>query len=659
MAIIAFALITVAIPAASVSEDVDATASSITGTALKWEVSNTNQLSIWVDSESTSTAKAIPDYAESQTRPWYASYKDTVTSISLGTGVTGVGNNAFNGMNAVTEVTFPSSITNIGNNAFAKCAALSTVTFVSTSGNVTIGEYAFSSCSSLSSINLNTATLTNLGGGAFYNCTSLSQITIPSGIAALPADLFEGCSNLKNVYLPTDITTIGNHAFSGCTKISQINFGTGLTTIYPSTFAGIKFMSSTGEVEQTVANLRGKTWMGSGDGKLYASGSSGEFTITFNAQGGTASASTMATVGGKLPSLPTATNGTKHFDGWFTTSTGGSIISTSTVFTENKTVYALWDTAISVTGVTLDKDTATINMDSALKLIATVSPAGATDPSVVWSSSDETVATVDGSGNVTPVKTGTARITVTTNDGGKTATCDVTVQHVPIESVTLNKTTAVLSVGNTLTLTPTVTPTTADVKTVTWESSAPTIATVDQNGVVTAVAAGTATITVKTVVSEKTATCTITVATKRVTDLSMDSTASMNTGGKLTLNAVITPGDADVKTIIWSSSNTDIATVDSNGQITALKAGEVNINATTVDGGFTKTCAVTITDSVFSATTILIIVVIAVIVIAVGAVFYLKKSGTLGGNFGGKGGKKKNGGDGSTGVTPLRPINKP
>ena len=651
-------MIAAVVPSAFVSEDVDAVASGIEGTALKWEVSTTNQLSVWVDTSSSSTVTSIPDYTDSQTRPWYTAYKDTATSISIGTGVTGVGNNAFNGMNAVTEVTFPSSIATIGDNAFAKCTALRTVTFVATSGNVTIGEYTFSNCSALNSINLNTATLTGLGSGAFYNCTSLDQITIPSGISALPADLFEGCSNLKNVYLPTGITTIGNHAFSGCTKISQINFGSVLATIYPSTFAGIKFMSSTGEVEQTVANLKGKTWMGSGDGKLYASGSTGEFTITFNAQGGVSSASTMATVGGKLPSLPTATYGTKHFDGWFMTSTGGSIISTSTVFTENKTVYALWDTAKSVTGVTLDKESATVNMGGSLKLNATVSPADATDPSVVWSSSDNTVATVDNSGNVTPVKTGTARITVTTNDGGKTATCDVTVQHVPIESVTLNKTTAILSVGDTVTLTPTVTPTTADVKTVTWESSATTIATVDQNGVVTAVAAGTATITVKTVVSEKTATCTITVATKRVTGLTMDATASMNTGGKLTLSAVIAPADADVKTINWSSSNTDIATVDSNGQITALKAGEVIITAETVDGGFTKTCTVTITDSVLSSTTIIIIVVIVVALIAIGAVFYLKKSGTLGGS-GGFGGKKKNGGSGKTGVTPLRPINKP
>ena len=104
-------------------------------------------------------------------------------------------------------------------------------------------------------------------------------------------------------------------------------------------------------------------------------------------------------------------------------------------------------------------------------------------------------------------------ITVTTTDGGKTATCTVTVTNpaVPVQSVSLNKTELSLNVGESVTLTATVLPDNADNKAVTWSSSDAAVATVDSNGKVSAVAAGSAVITVKTTDGEKTATCTVTV----------------------------------------------------------------------------------------------------------------------------------------------------
>lgn len=173
-----------------------------------------------------------------------------------------------------------------------------------------------------------------------------------------------------------------------------------------------------------------------------------------------------------------------------------------------------WKTLpIAVTGVTLDKTAATIDVGATTKLTATVAPGNATNKAVTFSSADTTIATVDNAGTVKGVKAGTVKITVKTTDGAKTAECTVTVKIpvVEVTGVTLDKTTQSLEEGSTATLKATVAPSNATDKTVTWKSSATDIATVDGNGKVTAVKAGTATITVTTKSASKTATCAVTV----------------------------------------------------------------------------------------------------------------------------------------------------
>lgn len=168
--------------------------------------------------------------------------------------------------------------------------------------------------------------------------------------------------------------------------------------------------------------------------------------------------------------------------------------------------------AVAVTGVSLNKETTTLLVGGGVEtLTATIAPDDATNKNVIWASSDETVATVDESGKVTAVGVGTANITVTTVDGGKTATCAVTVNPVVVESVSLNKTETSITVSATETLTATITPDNATNKNVTWTSNDESVATVD-GGVVTGVAVGTATITVTTTDGSKTATCAVTVA---------------------------------------------------------------------------------------------------------------------------------------------------
>ncbi len=271
-----------------------------------------------------------------------------------------------------------------------------------------------------------------------------------------------------------------------------------------------------------------------------------------------------------------------------------------TVTTEDggkKATCSVTVNAITVTGVSLNKSSMTLLIGGTEQLVATVTPSNATNKNVVWSSSNASVATVDSNGNVSAIKVGTAIITATTEDGGKKATCSVTVNPIAVTDVTLNQTSITMTVGDTQTLTATVTPSNATDKSVTWSSSNTSIATVSSSGVVTAKAAGSATITVTTNDGGKKATCSVTVQaqTVAVTGVSLDKTSlSMTVGDTQTLTATVTPSNATDKSVTWSSSNTSIATVSSSGIVTAKAAGSATITVTTNDGGKTATCSVTV-----------------------------------------------------------------
>jgi len=167
---------------------------------------------------------------------------------------------------------------------------------------------------------------------------------------------------------------------------------------------------------------------------------------------------------------------------------------------------------------------------------------------------------------------------------------------VAVTGVSLNKTSTTILVNGTEKLTATVAPDNATNKAVTWSTSDPTKATVE-NGTVTAKAAGTATITVTTADQNKTATCTVTVSATAVavTGVSLNKTStSITVGNTELLTATIAPSGATNQNVTWSTSNAAIATVN-EGTVTAKAAGSATITVTTADGNKTATCAVTVT----------------------------------------------------------------
>lgn len=174
---------------------------------------------------------------------------------------------------------------------------------------------------------------------------------------------------------------------------------------------------------------------------------------------------------------------------------------------------------------------------------------------------------------------------------------EFTTLPINVTGVTLDQTTLNIETGKTAQLKATVVPANATNKTTSWSSDNTAVATVDSNGKVTAVKAGTAKVTVKTADGAKAAVCTITVKDPvvAVTGVTLDkTTAEVEEGAILQLKATVTPSNATDKTTTWKSDDTATATVDSTGKVTAVKAKTepVNIIATTKDGAKTANCAV-------------------------------------------------------------------
>lgn len=248
---------------------------------------------------------------------------------------------------------------------------------------------------------------------------------------------------------------------------------------------------------------------------------------------------------------------------------------------------------VDVTGVEISNNEISIYVGDSRQLTAVVAPDNATYKDVTWSSDDENIAIVDEEGNVTAVKEGKAVITVTTVDGNFTATCTVNAIPVDAESIVLDKDSETVELGSTVQLEATVNPSNTTYKDITWTTMDDAIASVDENGVVTAKGVGTTVITA-TAVSGVTAECTITVKITPAKVALNKTEVELLEGKTTTLSATVTPDNATDKTVKWTSDNTAVATVDENGNITAVKAGTATITVTTNDGNVSATCKVTV-----------------------------------------------------------------
>ena len=249
---------------------------------------------------------------------------------------------------------------------------------------------------------------------------------------------------------------------------------------------------------------------------------------------------------------------------------------------------------IQPTGIKATPETSTLyGLNGTVKLSANVMPSNATNKTVTWSSRNTSVATVSSDGTVKAVGYGTTVITAKTVNG-LTSNCTVTVNPIAVTGVSLNKTSlSFTGTGSSQTLTATVSPSNATNKTLTWSSSNTSVATVS-NGVVKAVGFGTATITAKSN-NGKTASCSVTVNPIQPTGIKATPETSTLYGlnGTVKLSANVMPSNATNKAVTWSSRNTSVATVSSDGTVKAVGYGTTVITATTVNG-LTSNCTINV-----------------------------------------------------------------
>ena len=251
--------------------------------------------------------------------------------------------------------------------------------------------------------------------------------------------------------------------------------------------------------------------------------------------------------------------------------------------------------SVLATSITLNASELTLDIDETSQLIATVYPSNATNNRVAWHSSNNAVARVSINGFVTPVAPGNATITATTTDGTDlVASCQVTVVK-RVKGITLNETSLTLTLPETAQLLASITPSDATDKTLNWTSSNSAVASVDDNGFVSSVAPGTATIRATTTDgSNLSASCVVTVREQLVTSISLTETSKvMQIGETAQLSAVVAPENASNKTLSWSTEDSSIATVSDDGIVTAIGEGTTYVTVSTTDGSdLSSTCMI-------------------------------------------------------------------
>ncbi len=277
-------------------------------------------------------------------------------------------------------------------------------------------------------------------------------------------------------------------------------------------------------------------------------------------------------------------------------SLGSSIITATTG--KGKSVIIAVTVANPVTNILLSPAIDTINKGETVQLTATVSPSDATYNTVNWSSINSSIATVSSTGLVTGIKTGSTIITAIA-EGNKSVSIPVFVAS-PVTAISVSPTIDSIDIGETMQLTATITPSDATNKSVNWSSSDTLVATVSSTGLVTGIKTGETIITAHAAGNIK-ASIPVIVGIP-VTGISVSPTQdTIDILEKKQLVVIIAPSNATDQLIQWSSNNTSVATVDTNGLVTGITSGSAIITATSIEQELTASCEITVTSDTLTA----------------------------------------------------------
>ncbi len=279
-------------------------------------------------------------------------------------------------------------------------------------------------------------------------------------------------------------------------------------------------------------------------------------------------------------------------DGTLTALTGGAA---NITVTSEKGITDTCNVVVTspVTGVTLDRTELTIGVGEVAQLIATIAPEDANTTDVIWSCTDLSVLAVDAEGKLMGQKAGVVEVTVTTLDGYFTATCTVTVINAATEIV-FESEGGDLEIGKTLTLLPILTPPDADAPILTWTSSDETVATVDENGMITALKLGDAVITA-TATNGVTATYRLRVVALeiKIEQIVVEAMYDAKVGKTFKLGISLKPLNC-TETYRLIASDTKMIRINADGSLTPLKAGLAYVDIVSASGDVSESCLIMI-----------------------------------------------------------------
>ena len=474
---------------------------------LRWEYNaGTNTLSI------TGTG-AMPNYAFTDDQPWKA-FRSGIKTVIIGDNVTTIGELAFAACKALQNVTLGSRVQTIEVSAFGTCWALQSISFPASV--TTIGKEAFLNCRVLQSVSFSDG-LTTIGKLAFGSCHALQSITLPASVTTIEELAFSFCKALQQVTVAWDTPlAVPDNAFNGINTANvPLKVPKGKEAAYQATPVWNSFKFNSPPVpgnggKLTISNITGNgftvSWEKATDVetpqknliyKVYCKKSK-FFVPQFMP------ADLKATLTDKASYTITGLGG-----GFISPTNDGYDVNVEVEDEDGSSAWyneenvKLAPATVAVTGVTVAPATLTLEVGQTGALTATVTPTTATNKAVTWTSSAPAIATVDASGTVKGIAPGTATITVKTADGGKTATCAVTVKAaaapaVKVTGITLNYSSITVNGDlERVQLIATVAPATATDQSLTWTSSDASVASVDGAGLVTIRKKGKATVTAK------------------------------------------------------------------------------------------------------------------------------------------------------------------
>ncbi len=351
----------------------------------------------------------------------------SLEKIVLPDTVTTIREYAFKNCTSLKEITWSKSINAIWNYAFVYCDSLEKIDIPDTV--TSIGEGAFCDCDGLTSVSIPNS-VTSIGAKLFYDCDALTDVKLGNGITGLTESMFQHCDALANVVVPYRVASIGNNVFKDCVKLTEVTIPRGTTSIQTTAFSYPDILTIYG-----VSGTTAETYAGDIGAKFVA--------INKPATGVTLSKSELTLNKGQSAKLlvtiepndfTDATKWKTSNESIVTVADDGTVkavdVGTATVsFIAGNTKASCTVTVLQpVTRLSFTKSSHELDGGDTVQLGVNITPEDAANKNIVFSSSDESIATVDQAGLVTALKKGTATITVEAQDGsGCKATCKITV----------------------------------------------------------------------------------------------------------------------------------------------------------------------------------------------------------------------------------------